>query len=69
MIPVDRMLEVERRRAARYQRLRNLNPELYSRCVATASAIAFHHNLVLPAAAEIEDSLVALALDLTEGKQ
>ena len=48
----------------RYQALRQERPELLSRCAAVSSAIMHKYSLDVEIGADIEDSLVALAVDL-----
>lgn len=45
-----------------YAELKNRAPDLYEHCAASASAIAYNHQIGLKGATEIEAALVSMAL-------
>jgi hypothetical protein len=56
----------------RHKALKSVAPDLWRRCVESASGIAMTHDLDFAAAASVENALVAMALEgmaegLTEG--
>jgi len=50
-----------------YRELKKIAPDLYRECVESAGAISINNNLPLKVGAEIEASMVELALNIKKG--
>lgn len=51
-----------------YKELKKIDPHVYRECVERANVIAINNNLSLDAGADIEASMVELALNIKKGK-
>lgn len=52
-----------------YRELKKIDPHVYRECVERAEVIAINNNLSLDAGADIEASMVELALNIKKGKR